>query len=325
MHARPVPNIPQYASGSVGFKSDSIHSQPPAQSKEQIDKAWGEHTAPSGIKYYHNSVTKESTYTKPAAMFTQQPATESPKTSVRPWKEYEDAATGKKYYSNGVATTWEKPAAFESEHEMATPPEQTEPAKKKRKKPEAKKESEFNNRDEAIAAFKGLLLAKAIAPTLKWNEVAKICSSDSRWDACEDALSVGERRQALAEYQTKRANELKALERQERIRAKEAFGQLLAEVLPSVQGFSALSSRFSDVRISLSKDDRFYAVQEEETRESLFLDFCEEFRKREERKKRNRKRETHEAFNSFLNEREETGVLSFASTWYVDSAVMLII
>ena len=132
---------------------------------------------------------------------------------------------------------------------------------------------------------------------------------------CEDALTVGERRQALAEYQTKRANELRNLERQEKNRAKEAFDQLLTDVISAVSGFSAWTSRFSDVRATLAKDDRFHAVADEETRESLFLDFCEEYRKRDERKKRNKKREAQDAFLSFLSEKEDSGGITFASTW----------
>lgn len=193
--------------------------------------------------------------------------------------------------------------------------EEPAPPKKKKKTEPVKEMVLFNNSEEAVAAFKGLLLAKDISPTAKWNEAVKICSSDSRWVACEETLTVGERRQALAEYQTKRANELRNLERQERIRAKDAFGQLLTDLLPSVTTFSAWSSRFADLRTTLSKDDRFYAVEDESTRANLFLDFCEEFRKRDERKKRNRKREAMEAFLSFLKEKEDIGVLTFASTW----------
>jgi pre-mRNA-processing factor 40 len=232
----------------------------------------------------------------------------------RLWQEYQDANTGKKYYSDGVTTKWEKPLGFQSETEMPAS-EEPEPRKKKKKTEAVKETMLFNNGEEAVAAFKGLLLAKDISPTAKWNEAVKICSSDSRWEACEEALTVGERRQALAEYQTKRANELRNLERQERIRAKDAFGQLLTDLLPSVTTFSAWSSRFTDLRTALSKDDRFYAVEDEATRANLFLDFCEEFRKRDERKKRNRKREAMEAFLSFLKEKEEVGDLTFASTW----------
>jgi pre-mRNA-processing factor 40 len=284
----------------------------PALSKEQVDQAWKEYTAPNGTKYYHNAVLKESTYTKPEVMGRK--AAPANTQQQRQWKEYEDATTGKKYYSDGATTTWEKPAGFITEVGITASADQSDPPKKK-KKATPKKESAFANKDEATAAFKGLLLAKGIAPILKWNEVVKMCSSDSRWESCEDVLSVGERRQALAEYQTKRANELRNLDRQERIRAKDAFGQLLTDILPTISGFSAWSSRFAEIRSAISKDDRFYAVEDEGTRESLFLDFCEEFRKRDERKKRSRKREAHDAFLSFLGEKEEAGGLTFASTW----------
>jgi hypothetical protein len=82
-----------------------------------------------------------------------------------------------------------------------------------------------------------------------------------------------------------------------------------------VVGFAPGASRFMDVRDSLSKDDRFYAVEDETTREELFYDFVEELRKREERSKRNKKRETKEYFVSFLKTFEEQGKLTFASTW----------
>jgi pre-mRNA-processing factor 40 len=211
-----------------------------------------------------------------------------------------------------VRTTWEKPEDFHFPDEPDKSSD-TEPPKKKKKFVE--KEIEFDSKEEAVAAFKGLLLAKEISPASKWNDVIKICSSDSSWEACEDILTTGERKQALAEYQTKRANDLRANERQEKIRTREAFMQLLTDNLSAVKGFSAWTSRFDDVRDSLSRDDRFHAVVNELLRESLFADFCEEFKKREERKKRNKKRETEDGFNSFLKEKEEQGSLSFASTW----------
>jgi pre-mRNA-processing factor 40 len=228
------------------------------------------------------------------------------------WQEYTDPSSGKKYYYDGTNTTWENPAESSSSGvaEIDEPLDEQPKKKKKNIQLEA-----YSNKDEAIAAFKGLLLAKGIPPSSKWNDVAKLLSSNPRWESFVDLLSVGERRQALAEYQTKRANDLKNQERQERIRAKEAFGQLLTDVLQNVNGFSAVSPRFSDVRAALAKDDRFHGVSDEATRESLFLEFCEELRKREQRKKRSKKREIQEAFNSFLREKEETGILTFASTW----------
>lgn len=312
-------------------------------STRQIEQAWKEYTAPGGVKYYHNELLKESTYQMPDALkknvtaisFSSTPATATTSSSQkRPWQEHEDANTGRKYYSDGVQTTWEKPEGFVSPETIVANTtfsskreEQNVhegPAKKKKRVSNVLKSSTgegdskasvFKSKKEATTAFKGFLLAKGISPTLKWSEVLKLCESDSRWNSFEGLLSLGERRQALAEYQTKRTNELRNEQRQERIRAKEAFGQLLADVLPSISAFSARTSRFADVRDALSKDDKFFAIEDESTRESLFLDFCDDFKKREERNKRNKKREAEEAFISFLQEREDGGTLTYASTW----------
>jgi pre-mRNA-processing factor 40 len=301
---------------SVPPVTNNITKTPTVQ---EVDEAWKEYTAPGegGVKYYHNELLKESTYHKPDVLKKKEQAINDPppdsrKTSSpsqkRTWQEYEDSNTGKCYYSDGVSTTWEKPDGYVSPDtivantSLASEREERnnrEPPSKKKKRSSTTTSSSsagnikdktdngdsFANKKEATAAFKGLLLAKAISPTLKWNEVLKVCESDSRWESLEEILSIGERKQALAEYQTKRINEIRNEQRRERVRAKEAFGQLLKDVLPSVSGFSARTSRFIDVRNSLSKDDRFYAVEDEATRESLFLDFCDEYKKREERNK----------------------------------------
>lgn len=319
------PNIPVVSSAAINtttHTSQTVSSHNPNETAQtsakptaqQIDQAWKEFTAPNGMKYYHNAILKESTYTKPITLNKKETLYVKSSEKKRVWKEYEDASSGKKYYSDGVTTTWKKPEDFAYDPNKTTEAMELEPVRKKEKSV-AKMESSFADKVEAIAAFKGLLLAKGIDPIIKWNEVAKICSSDTRWNVCEDALTVGERRQALAEYQTKRANELRNLERQEKNRAKEAFDQLLTDIISAVSGFSAWTSRFSDVRATLAKDDRFHAVADEETRESLFLDFCEEYRKRDERQKRNKKREAQDAFLSFLSEKEDSGGITFASTW----------
>ena len=312
-----------------------VMSSPSAQ---QIKDAWKEYTAPSGVKYYHNELLKESTYQKPDALKDNSSANSSSSIAAstatsssqkRTWQEHIDTNTGRKYYSDGAQTTWEKPADFVSPETIVA--NTSLPSKREEKnvsgKPFKKKKTDsstdeggsngdtFANKKEATTAFKGFLLAKGISPTMKWNEVLKVCESNSRWDSFKETLSMGERRQALAEYQTKRSNEIRNEQRQERVRAKEAYVQMLANVLPSIPGFSARTSRFLDIRDTLAKDDKFFAVEDESTRESLFLDFCDDFKKREERTKRNKKREAQESFVSFLGEREEGGSLSYASTW----------
>lgn len=306
---------------------------------QQIDQAWKEYTSDSGIKYYHNALLNQSTYTKPAVMSQAAPSARLTSSSnvkstakKRTWQEYSDASSGKMYYSDGITTTWDKPEGYVSPADIVaktsligeTP--KSEPSQKKKRKLEfstsdtVKKELiSFDSKQDAAAAFKGLLLAKGVAPNLKWNEVVKLCEDDSRWgprwEACSEVLSVGERKQALAEFQTKRANEIRNEERQERARSKEAFAEMLAEMLPKVPGFASHASRFEDVRATLAKDDRFFMIDDEGTREALFLDFCDDFRKREERKKRSKKKEAEDSFFTFLKEKEESNILTIASTW----------
>jgi pre-mRNA-processing factor 40 len=298
---------------------------------QQIDQAWREYTAHNGVTFYHNAILGDGTFTKPAVMTKQEAATSVATTSSnkRTWQEYHDANSGRKYYSDGVTTTWEKPQGYVSPDvivartSLPAKDEPTEPSKKKKRTLEgatSKKELiTFDSKSEATAAFKGLLLAKGISPSLKWNEVVKVCESDAkwgaRWEACADVMSVGERRQALAEYQTKRANEIRDEERKERARAKEAFGQMLTDVLPKIPGFSPHTFRFTDVRPTLANDERFFAVEEEGIRETLFLDFCDDSKKREERNKRTKKKEAQDSFVSFLKEKLDGGSLTYASTW----------
>jgi len=312
-------------------------------SAEKIKEAWKEYTGPGGVKYYYNDLSKESVYEKPDALKKLEQAnhtgstTESATASSslkRTWHEHEETTTGRKYYSDGVTTTWEKPKDFVSPETIVANTssgskreEQSKhegPATKKKRSShgiasstgdDCCNDNTFANKKEAIKAYKGFLLAKGISPTLKWNEVMKVCEADSLWDSFEEFLSIGERRQALAEYQTKRTNEIRNEQRQERIRAKKTFGELLADILSSVPGFSARTSRFRDVRDALSKDDRFFAVEDESARESLFFDFCDDFKKRDERNKRNKKREIQKAFVSCLQEKEERGTLTYTSTW----------
>lgn len=290
---------------------------------------WTEHKSPTGVPYYYNTITKVSTYDRAVALggrSTSSTMTPPPPAaaaiSASKWQTFTDENTGKKYYSDGVQTTWTRPAELSPEEDV--PP----PSTKKKKsgetfedddrssRPKKKKIGDdvslYSNKAEAVAASKGLLLTKDIAPSTKWADVVRICSDDTRWEAC---TTMGERKQALAEYQTKRANELNNIKRQEMVRAKEAYQRLLTDVLPASKTFVPGTSRFMDVRDLLSKDDRFYAVEDEITREESFFEWVEELRKKEERTKHNKKREAKEGCIKYLKGKEEEGKLTFASTW----------
>jgi pre-mRNA-processing factor 40 len=313
---------------------------------ENIASNWSTHTAPSGVYYYYNSVTQSSTYSRPAclpplqglnttttattatvstAVSTSTPAVASQKEKKSKWTEHVDPSTGKKYYYDGTTTTWEKPKDYMEIPESNTTTNTTSGKKRsgvdgdpedvslegKRKKKTENSESLYTNKAEAITAFKGLLLAKGVTPTMKWNDVVKLCSGDTRWETCP--VTMGERKQALAEYKAKRANELNEEKRLEKIRCKDAFIALLTETMPSMT--NSTSDRFVDVRSTLMKDDRFFAVEEESEREEIFYEFQEESRKREDRQRRNRKKDVRDSFWAFLKTHEEMGSLTFATTW----------
>jgi pre-mRNA-processing factor 40 len=296
-----------------------------------LSAGWTEHKSPTGVPYYYNTITKVSTYDRAVALggstsTMTPPPPAAAAMSVSKWQTFTDESTGKKYYSDGVQTTWTCPAELSPEEGNSVPPPSTKKKKsgdtfedddrssrpKKKKIDNDNTVSLYANKAEAVAAFKGLLLAKDIAPSTKWVDVVRICSDDTRWEAC---TTIGERKQALAEYQTKRANELKDVKRQEKVRAKEAYHRLLTDVLPASKTFVPGTSRFMDVRDLLSKDDRFYAVEDETTREESFFEWVEELRKKEERTKHNKKREAKEGCIKYLKSKEEEGKLTFASTW----------
>ena len=314
LQQHPMHFQPQQQQPISQHPTPNMHAPPPMALNPNIVAAnWSTHKAPTGADYFYNSSTGVSTYTRPSCLGPDPaavvPASPAKEIKMRGWTQHLDQSSGKVYYYDGKTTTWDKPDDFKDPPEEST----EEPPSKKRRKKEADPPILYSNKAEAVAAFKGLLLAKDISPTMKWNEVIKICSSDQRWEAC---TTVGGRKQALAEYQTKRANELREEKRQEKTRAKNAFMKLLTDVLPSVTTFNASNNTpFQEIRDSLSKDDRFYAVENEETREDLYRDFVEEIRKRDERLKRSRKREAKDSFLVFLKSKEETGVLTFASTW----------
>ena len=249
-----------------------------APAAPQLPEGWTQHQDASGRTYYHNANTKVSQYEVP-----------------KNWRSYQDPTSGKTYYSDGVTTTWDRPKEL---GELPKEPEAPSDEPPPRKKP--KVEVEFESKSEAIAAFKGLLLAKDVDPTMKWPDVTKLCSKDSRWDACEVALALGERKQALAEYQTKRSKELREEERKEKQRAKQMFTQMLAElVTPS----DCRQPEWETMRRRLSQDERFHALAEEELRESLFWDWCQDARQREERHQRQLYKENQEKFASLLQDK----------------------
>merc|ERR1719473_1012150 len=62
------PGMPQ---GAV--PSQAVGGHPGQQPDLNVERKWEEHTSPDGVKYYFDSVTKESTWHKPADFVPKEP------------------------------------------------------------------------------------------------------------------------------------------------------------------------------------------------------------------------------------------------------------
>jgi pre-mRNA-processing factor 40 len=113
----PPPGRPPFALPSMGG------ALPPPVLPAEDPNNWTEHTAGDGRKYYHNKVTKVSTYDRPACLDKDQQqaanagesgaggAAKPPGPPALPpcrWKEYK-TAEGKTYYSDGSKSLWTEP------------------------------------------------------------------------------------------------------------------------------------------------------------------------------------------------------------------------
>uniref|UniRef100_A0A7S1BD05 WW domain-containing protein n=1 Tax=Corethron hystrix TaxID=216773 RepID=A0A7S1BD05_9STRA len=315
--------------------------------QEEILKAWSEHDAPSGVKYYYNELTRESTYERPSGFIPPETSHSSTFTtpggtgasssataisssdisSVRSkkWKEYIDPTNRRRYYSDGLRAVWDRPPGFmetEVNTDSGTTTSSTAEPSIHPLRPHASAQSAnlpsssvatYTTKEDATSAFKALLVAKSVPPSMKWNEVVRLCSGDAVWNALSTA---GERKQALAEYRTRRANEEREARRQRAQKEKEDLFQLLSEAerdktMPQ-QTWGHLTYGAVAEIVTINKDRRWRDVEDVELREEWFYDFVEERRKKEERVRRAARKVAKEGFLSLLRERDD---VHFHSSW----------
>lgn len=66
----PPPAMPGYPGAMPGYPPYQQPMQPPAAAGVRPKSDWSEHEGPNGRKYYYNSVTKISSWTKPEELMT---------------------------------------------------------------------------------------------------------------------------------------------------------------------------------------------------------------------------------------------------------------
>lgn len=163
---------------------------------------------------------------------------------------------------------------------------------------------------DAVAAFKQLLYEKGVSSTVKWGEVAKLLGKEALWGS----LKTGEKKQAFAEYQTKRMKEEREERRLRARKAKDGFLKLLAE---TVEVDSKL--RWRDAEELLKDDPRFKAPElSEHDKEDIFAEFVSELAKREKEEKALNK----QAFLALLRQLAASGKVTRDMAWREAQALL---
>lgn len=131
----------------------------------------------------------------------------------------------------------------------------------------------YATKEEAVDAFKKMLSDHDISSASKFKDVQDQCVKDHRWNALR---SLGERKQALAEYQTKRLKEEKELKRIQMRKARDTFFQMLAENT-NIDAHTT----WRNAQTILQDDRRFKACADDRDRESYYDEFIKELLKKE--------------------------------------------
>lgn len=211
---------------------------------------WREHTAADGRKYWHNIVTKESTWERPACL---QSELERLTALYTAWKIYK-AADGREYWHN-VET---------GQSEWTTPAE----VEKLRKNTQVTWKK-YTNKEEAKHNFMILLRLLSVTPKMRWDEVSQLLRGDSR-AGYFDCLPAGEKKQIFVEFSNKLQRELKERDRLRKARAKEAMAEALGQwdKLTPVTNLNDLAAEF--------KTKWWYKALSDDLRAEVLDEYCDE-------------------------------------------------
>ena len=238
----------------------------------------------------------------------------------RAWKERVDAAVAKKAaaMSNSIAAGGTAVDTHDrlsrdgsgSVHTSLGPVEHGIEAPRRTKQkpaPEVEKVTlVFGSREEARLAFLALLSEKNVSSTMRAKDVQELCQEDPRWEA----LKGGDKKQELAEFQTRKLKEEREQQRLKTKKCKDAFLLMLAECVQI-----DARTRWSSAIELLQKDARFKNVEDARDREDLFNDFVKELEKKEREDRLLRKDNALQALTKLLDTMHDQGRLHRKSVW----------
>ncbi|RHZ27722.1 hypothetical protein DYB37_005799 [Aphanomyces astaci] len=150
---------------------------------------------------------------------------------------------------------------------------------------------------EKVATFKALLKSSGVMPKMKWNEAMKLVVNAPAWKVLS---SVGEKKQAFAEFTTQLANELNVEKRRKQKTARENFLKLLA-------GNDGVTSQtrwgdLLDESLGLVTDDRWKDVEDDTERRDLFSTYIADLSRNEREFKRQQRDAHRRTFLAYLRD-----------------------
>ncbi|KAF0688613.1 Aste57867_19786 [Aphanomyces stellatus] len=256
------------------------------------------------------------------------------------WTEYFDDASGKFYYHQNITKecVWEAPEEFRVEKARAEVKKLFDPSIKKtasltvvpKEEPmDVSKEVDMEEDEtpveppeddeekykkmtkaEQVAAFKDLLRSSEITPKMKWNEAMKLVINAPAWRALP---TVGEKKQAFAEFTTQLANELNVAKRRKQKTARENFLKLLAgndKITSNTRWMDLL-----DENLGLTTDERWKDVEDDAERRDLFSTYITDLSRTEREFKRQQRDVNRRAVLAFLRDAAPAaGITITAST-----------
>lgn len=160
---------------------------------------------------------------------------------------------------------------------------------------------------EAQEAFRQLLLDKKVTSTQKVKDVIDICQFDARWNALK---SLGEKKQSIAEFQTKL---LKLEKEEQKVRARKSRDAFLLMLAENTE--IDARTRWRDAVTILQDDARFKAVEDAREREDLFKDFILELEKKEREDSKKLRAEAIVAFHEVLEQMYRENKFGRLSVW----------
>ncbi|CAI5734589.1 unnamed protein product [Peronospora destructor] len=314
--------------GTPYYYNAAVMERNPPKWMEYKDEA-------TGAFYYFNTVTKETVWDQPEE-FRMQKAREqvakmtsdalqttsfSMTTQVQtPVQLTQDSEQGK---SDALTEKEEE----ENQEEMNKRQEVQDKARKKRKEEQEREQAAtFENMlvAERLAAFKQFLEDKQITPTLKWGDAQRLIGKDSsmhsdpRWKFALN--TVGEKKQAFAEYCTQAKNRATIEKRRLVKKSREQFTELLglfeSTLAPPSRRWQvsweelAASNNF----YALRNDPRWSAVEEIRERQQLFATFMQDLERNQKARLAKQRDAMHRTFTELLRQRVDSKQLEFGGS-----------